>query len=294
MKKLLFIINPNSGKRGSKNGLINALNTFSAAGYQVEVYCTQRNGDCIKKCKEEGSNYDVVVVSGGDGTMNEATNGLMQCDKKPLIGYIPTGTMNDFAQNFNLEPSFTKTSKKIVSGRCDTFDVGNINGRYFNYVVGIGAFTSVAYTTDRELKENIGDAAYVLTGIGELGNLHPFKVKMTMDEEIYEGNAGMVLITNSYRVSGMAMVERKEGQLSDGLFDVIIVEWADNPIDQLASPIKLIHPEWKDDPIVRRYQAANIKIETEEYVEWTIDGEKGDKTKVANITNIPGALKILY
>ncbi|MDO4466257.1 MAG: diacylglycerol kinase family lipid kinase [Bacillota bacterium] len=294
MKKLLFIINPNSGKKDSKNRLIDALNEFSKAGYEVSVYCTQKSGDCLNKCREHGSEYDIVVVSGGDGTINEATNGLMICgEKKPLLGYIPAGTMNDFSWNFNLTKSFKKTSKKITSGRYSPFDVGIINGRYFNYVAGIGAFCNVSYGTNRELKENIGDAAYLLTALAEVPNLHPIQAKITMDNDVFDGNIAMMLIINGYRVSGIGMVEKNENIMNDGVFDIIVVEWKD-PIGLISSPILMMHPEWNDDSVVKRYQSSRIVVETTVFIEWTIDGEKGDKTHRAEIKNIPSALRILY
>ncbi|MBQ0065630.1 MAG: diacylglycerol kinase family lipid kinase [Firmicutes bacterium] len=295
MNKLLFIINPNSGKKDSKTKLLDAFVEFSNAGYTVEVFCTLKAGDCLNKCRDHGSEYDIVVVSGGDGTVNEATNGLMACvGKKPLLGYIPAGTMNDFSCNFGLTNSFKETSKKIMDGRTADFDVGSINGRYFNYVVGIGAFTNVSYDTDRELKSNIGDAAYILTALGEVVNLRPIQTKVTMDNDVFEGKISMLLIVNGYRVSGIDMVEKKEDLMNDGVFDIILVEWKENPIEFIASPILVMHPEWTNVSTVKRYKSSTIKVETEEFTEWTIDGEKGDKTKVAEIKNIPSALKILY
>ena len=295
MKKLLFVINPNSGKKGTKAGLIDALNIFSAAQYQVEEYCTQKENDCYEYLLKKGAKYNIVVVSGGDGTLNECTNALMYIDEKsrPLIGYIPTGTMNDFSKNYDLTPSFEDTAKKIVAGRTDEFDVGRLNNHYFNYVAGFGAMTNVSYETERELKENIGDIAYILTGIGELGNLHPIHVKMKIDGEDYENDLMMGLIVNGYKVSGMDMVKNEEGIMKDGLFDVILVEWSDNILDWIHYPLGLFNPT-NDEKFVIRKKAKSITVETENPINWTLDGEKGESTTHADIINIDTPLKILY
>lgn len=295
MKKLLFIINPNSGKRSSKAGLIDALNIFSKNGYKTEVYCTQKQNDCFEKICKVGKKYDVVVVSGGDGTLNETTNALMYLDEtsRPLIGYIPTGTMNDFSKNFDLTSNFEESAKKIVNGRTDAFDVGRLNRRYFNYVAGFGAFTRVSYETERDLKEHIGDIAYIISGINEIGNLHPTHVKMTIDGQDYEKDLLLGLIVNGYKVSGMDMVQKEEGIMKDGYFDVILVEWFDNILDLIRYPIGLFNPQTKQ-PGVQRFRAKNIHIETQEEIEWTLDGERGDATTVADIRNIPTPLRILY
>ena len=293
MKKLLFVINPNSGKKGTKNGLIDALNIFSAADYQVEVYCTQKPLDCYEMLLKRGSEFDIVVVSGGDGTLNETTNALMKLETKPMIGYIPTGTMNDFAKNFDLTTSFKKTAKKIVSQRSSTFDVGKINDKYFNYVAGFGAFTNVSYETERELKENLGDAAYILSALGEIPNIHPIHVKMTIDGAPYENDVIMGLIANGRTVSGIDMIAPNENLMRDGLFDLVLVEWTPNLIEWIHYPLGIFNPT-NNEKFVTRIQASHITIETEETIEWTLDGEKGDQTNYAVIDNIHTPLEILY
>lgn len=295
MKKLLFIINPNSGKRSSKANLIDALNIFSKNGYQVEVYCTQAQNDCFEKICKQGSKYDIVVVSGGDGTLNETTNAMMYLDEKsrPVIGYIPTGTMNDFSKNFDLSSDFEESALKIVNGRTDEFDIGRINQRYFNYVAGFGAFTRVSYETERDLKENIGDMAYLISGISELGNLHPIHVRMDIDGVKYENDLILGLIVNGCKVSGMDMVQKEEGLMKDGFFDLILVEWSDNVLDWIRYPIGLFNPQIND-RFVHRVRAKSVHIETDYAIDWTIDGEKGDSTTVADVINIPTPLKILY
>ncbi len=295
MKKLLFIINPNSGKKGSKADLIEALNIFSKNGYKVEVYCTQAQNDCFEKICKVGQKYDVVVVSGGDGTLNETTNGLMYLDEqsRPLIGYIPTGTMNDFSKNFDLSSDFKESALKIIGGRTDVFDIGRINRRYFNYVAGFGAFTRVSYETERDLKENIGDIAYLISGLGELGNLHPTHVKMEADGQTIEKDLLLGLIVNGYKVSGMDMVQKEEGIMKDGYFDVILVEWSDNILDWIRYPIGLLNPQIQEKS-VQRIRAKRIHIETDSPIEWTIDGERGEATTVADVINVERPLKILY
>ena len=292
MKNLLFVINPNSGKRGSKSELISALELFSKE-YRVEVYCTQKEMDCFHYIEQYGSQFDVIVVSGGDGTLNEATNAMIQLENKPLLGYIPTGTMNDFSKNFMLTPSFKDTAYKIINGRTDEFDMGKINNRYFNYVAGFGAFTNVSYETERETKESIGDIAYILRALGELPNLHPYHVKMIIDGEEYEKDVMMGLIINGYRVSGFDVVEKDEGIMKDGVFDMILVEWTDNILEWIHYPIGLLNPSITD-RFVKRIQASHITIESDDELSWTLDGEKGETGHSFVVDNINKPLKILY
>lgn len=94
-------------------------------------------------------NYDIVVISGGDGTLNEATNALIQLEKKPLLGYLPSGTMNDFGANFNLSTNLEEAAKTVCEGKVDVFDLGKINHQYFNYVAGFGMICEVSLKRTR-------------------------------------------------------------------------------------------------------------------------------------------------
>lgn len=292
MKKLFFIINPNSGKKRSKNDLLDALVLFSA-NYQVEVYCTTKSMDCYEMILKRGNEFDVIVISGGDGTLNEAINALIQMNKQIELGYIPTGTMNDFSKNFQLTPSFQETALKIINGRKDVFDVGRCNERYFAYVAAFGAFTNVSYETERNLKQNLGDIAYIIKAMEELPNLHPISIKMKYDGQVYEKQVLMGLIVNGYRVSGMDVIKREENLMKDGHFDLIFVEWTDNVLEWIHYPIGLLNPGLTD-KFVKRMKASHIEIEFDETVSWTLDGEKGQEGKSFVIDNIHNALSIFY
>ena len=138
-KKVLLLINPNSGKKNSKGQLLDVLNEFASHNYQMEVYVSQKQMDICHYIEEHGEDFDVVAVFGGDGTLNEATNGLMKLEHKPIISYFPTGTMNDFGTNFGLTNDMLQCAKIACKENVESFDVGKMNSRYFNYVAGFGA-----------------------------------------------------------------------------------------------------------------------------------------------------------
>ena len=96
LKKLLLIINPTSGRGMIKDYLLSIVTQFSLAGYEVTVYPTKAKHDAVSKMKVARS-YDLVIASGGDGTLNEVITGLIEANGNTPIGYIPTGTTNDFA-----------------------------------------------------------------------------------------------------------------------------------------------------------------------------------------------------
>lgn len=290
-KKVLVLINPNSGKKNSKESVLDALNVFSANNYQMEIYLSQKPMDVTRYIEENGERFDVVAVFGGDGTLNEATNGLMKLKHKPVISYFPTGTMNDFGTNFGLTNDMKQCANIACAGHIESFDVGKMNSRYFNYVAGFGAFCNVSYETKQELKKQIGNLAYIIKAIHEIPNLHPYHVKMNLDGKILEKDLMFGLIINGNRVAGFEMVEQADNTFKDGLFDIILVEHTPNPLELYNYPLGVLHPELNM-KYVERYQAKSIIIESQEKLAWTLDGEEGEETLVARVENISQALQI--
>lgn len=290
-KKVLVLINPNSGKKNSKEYVLDALNVFSANYYQMEIYLSQKPMDVTRYIEENGERFDVVAVFGGDGTLNEATNGLMKLKHKPVISYFPTGTMNDFGTNFGLTNDMKQCANIACVGHIESFDVGKINSRYFNYVAGFGAFCNVSYETKQELKKQIGNLAYIIKAIHEIPNLHPYHVKMNLDGKVFEKDLMFGLIINGNRVAGFEMVEQADNTFKDGLFDIILVEHTPNPLELYNYPLGVLHPELNM-KYVERYQAKSIIIESQEKLAWTLDGEEGEETLVARVENISQALQI--
>lgn len=290
-KKVLVLINPNSGKKNSKESVLDALNVFSANNYQMEIYLSQKPMDVTRYIEENGERFDVVAVFGGDGTLNEATNGLMKLKHKPVISYFPTGTMNDFGTNFGLTNDMKQCANIACDGHIESFDVGKINSRYFNYVAGFGAFCNVSYETKQELKKQIGNLAYIIKAIHEIPNLHPYHVKMNLDGKVFEKDLMFGLIINGNRVAGFEMVEQADNTFKDGLFDIILVEHTPNPLELYNYPLGVLHPELNM-KYVERYQVKSIIIESQEKLAWTLDGEEGEETLVARVENISQALQI--
>jgi len=290
-KKVLVLINPNSGKKNSKESVLDALNVFSANNYQMEIYLSQKPMDVTRYIEENGERFDVVAVFGGDGTLNEATNGLMKLKHKPVISYFPTGTMNDFGTNFGLTNDMKQCANIACAGHIESFDVGKMNSRYFNYVAGFGAFCNVSYETKQELKKQIGNLAYIIKAIHEIPNLHPYHVKMNLDGKVFEKDLMFGLIINGNRVAGFEMVEQADNTFKDGLFDIILVEHTPNLLELYNYPLGVLHPELNM-KYVERYQAKSIIIESQEKLAWTLDGEEGEETLVARVENISQALQI--
>lgn len=288
MKKILMIINNHSGLKNSKHELLDAMEIFCKYGYTITTYLTQGVGDACDYIKKNKVKYDVICAFGGDGTLNEVTNALMTKKDKPMIGYFPSGTMNDFGSNFNLGTDFKKIAENICKDNYREFDVGDCNGKYFNYVAAFGALCDVPYKTSRKAKEQFGSLAYVLEGISKLDEIKPYSIKLTCNGKTSEMNIIFGLVFSGGRVSGQQIVPKSKSKVDDGEFNVLIVEYVEsligipNYLAILADHNKYIH----------RYKASEITLKFKDKVYWTLDGEEAKLSDKVTIKNINKALKI--
>ena len=123
-KKLLFVFNPKSGKGQIKNRLLDILDTFVKSGYEVVAHPTQAKDDARLMIEKHARNYDLVVCSGGDGTLDEAVSGMMESPVKVPIGYIPAGSTNDFAASLKIPKNMLRSADIAVNGKLFPCDVG--------------------------------------------------------------------------------------------------------------------------------------------------------------------------
>ena len=283
-----MIINNHSGLKNSKIDLLDAIEVFCKYGYDVKTYCTQGVNDAYNYLKKDKAKYEIVCVFGGDGTLNEVTNGLMTKKEKPMIGYFPSGTMNDFGSNLNLASDFKTIAENICKDNYKEFDVGDCNGKYFNYVAAFGALCDVPYTTDRKSKERFGNLAYIFEGMSKLNEIKPIKIKYTIKDKTKEMNVLFGLVFSGGRVAGQQIVPKTRSNINDGEFNIILVEYVEGLFD-IPDYFAILVDQNK---YVHKYKANEIIIEFDEKVNWDLDGEKAEFIKKVRIKNIHKALKI--
>lgn len=288
---MLFIYNPKAGKAQIKNHLVDILDIFVKAGYEVTVYPTQSHGDAIKKTMKKKDKYDIVVCSGGDGTLDEVFTGMMKCEKKVPIGYIPAGSTNDFAMSLNVPKNMVQAAQTVVDGETYAVDVGEFNDDVFAYIAAFGLFTEVSYSTDQQVKNMLGHVAYLLEGVKRLSTIKSYKMKVTLNDEVIEDDFIFGMITNSFSVGGFQGITGNEVQMDDGMFEVTLIKRPMNPLELNRVMAALVDRE-VDSECMYCYKAKEIRIESEEEVAWTLDGEFGGNHQEVTIKNLHKALEI--
>lgn len=294
MKKMMFVFNPLSGKAKIKNMLFDVVDKFVKAGWSVRVHPTQKANDAYEQIKTEGKKYDLIVSSGGDGTLRESISGLMTVsdEYRPCFGYIPAGTVNDFASGVHIPRSAMKAVDKIINGNPMTMDVGRFNGKYFTYVAAFGAFTEVSYETSQNVKNIFGKAAYFLNGVKSLTNIKSQKMKVTWDDGEEGGDFILGLVTNVDHVAGMTTKYNHDSEINDGIFEVVLVKKPKTLAHLSVIVTEMLSAKLSEEHFVH-FSAKNIKFNCETPVKWTLDGEYGGETEKAEIEVINNAITIV-
>ncbi len=290
-KDMLFMYNPKAGKAQIRNHLVDILDVFVKEGYEVTVYPTQARGDAIKKTRLKKDKYDIVVCSGGDGTLDEVFTGMMQCKKKVPIGYIPAGSTNDFAVSLNLSKNMVQAAEDIITGENFPVDVGMFNDDVFVYIAAFGLFTEVTYETDQQIKNVLGHMAYLLEGMKRLATIKTYKLKVTVGEEVIEDEFLFGMITNSHSVGGFQKITGNNVELNDGEFEVTLIKRPMNPIELNRVMAALVDRDI-DTECMYCFKASEVRIESEEEVAWTLDGEFGGSHKEVTVKNLHKSLEI--
>lgn len=296
MKRIYYLCNLQAGKATLSYKIGSIVDMMTKEGYEVTVHPTQASFDavlCTKAAAESGL-YDYVFCSGGDGTLNEVMCGMMNAEYKIPIGYIPSGSTNDFARSIGIPRGTLKAAAASLHGVPRSFDIGMVNDRSFNYIAAFGAFTDVTYETSQSVKNVFGSAAYLFNSLTKIPNIRSFPMRITCDGAVYEDNFAFGMITNTASVGGFLNI--KDFCFDDGLFEVALLKRPQNPIEiqKTLSFLKDIR-DVPDDAGSIYLRASDITIELLEdtNVPWTLDGEYMENASKIHIVNHKRAVSLL-
>lgn len=294
MKSVLFVYNPQAGKGTLRGKISDVLEVFRRKDMVVTVFPTVGAGDAYQLIKQHGAGFDRVICAGGDGTLHEAVHGLMEIpkEKRPGCGYIPTGTVNDFANGIKLPKRVISAAEVAAGDRCHAYDVGEMNGQYFSYVAAFGAFTSVSYETPQATKNLLGKTAYVLDGVTKLNTLRGIPVKVETEKESFEEECILGMVTNADSVGGLKIYRKTKIRLDDGVFDGVFVKKPRNPLE-LNLALGFLFTGNRNNQ-VRVIHGKKIHITVEKPTPFTLDGEAGGSHSEILISNHKQAIQFYH
>ena len=292
MKKMLFVMNPYAGTRRANRYLPDILALFNQAGYRVITHMTAGPGDGTAVVKELAPEMDVVVCCGGDGTLNEAINGILKSGADVPVGYIPAGSTNDFAASLHLPTNVMDAARAIVEGEPHQYDVGNFAGRYFTYVASFGAFTRTSYATPQNVKNALGHTAYLLGGIQELSQIRPVHIRLEHDSGVMEDDYIFGALSNSTSVGGILVLDPKQVDMQDGKFELILVR-APRDILEISECIRALQTQKYNCGMITFLSTTHARITAEPGTVWTLDGEKTECGEIVEASNLHHAIRLI-
>ena len=292
MKKLLFIMNPFAGQKKANKVLPEILMLFTEAGYEINISMTTGPGSATRLAAERGGNVDLVVCCGGDGTLNETISGLQMAGIQVPVGYIPSGTTNDFASSLNLSHNPIQAAKDIIEGEPVAYDIGKFGDRYFSYVASFGAFTKSSYAVPQTVKNALGHTAYILGGISELSQIRNEHIRMEIDGEVVEDDFLFGAICNSTSVGGILTLPSDRVDMRDGIFEVMLIRAARN-FNEITECIQAVQNQEYNCGMITFRPARKIKITVDPLMAWTLDGEKADGYQEIEVENLHHAIRIM-
>lgn len=274
MKRARIIYNPSSGREQFRKELPYVLEQLEKAGYETSAHATTGEGDATKAAKiAVERHFDLIVIAGGDGTINEVISGIAEADKKPTVGIIPAGTTNDFARALAIPRDIKKAVEIIVEHNEHALDIGKVNGQYFVNIAGGGDLTELTYDVPTKMKSAIGQLAYYIKGIEMLPSLRPVSVTIEYDDQVYSGEIMLFLVANTNSVGGFEKLA-PDALIDDGYFDLLILKKASLPEFLRIATAGLRGHHLEDDKIIYT-QAKRIKVTPKEKMLLNIDGEYG-------------------
>jgi YegS/Rv2252/BmrU family lipid kinase len=294
VKKILFVVNKKTGAGKNSSKVYEAVREFAAAGYAtticpIDIGLRMEAADFLRE-----EQYDKVICMGGDGTLSHTVTSVMELEDRPVIGYIPAGTTNDFSHNIGLGKDIKRAALTAVYGDRLSFDIGKFNDRYVTYVAVFGAFSDVSYGTNQYFKNVFGHAAYVIKGIAAAPKSLSDKshMKIETDDETIEGDFVFGAIGNTFTVGGFRLNEMKRENLHDGYFELILIP-APKSKSELPRIAASILRDKVDSPYVIFRRIKRARITAEQNTAWTIDGEEGGNITQADFEVAPEAVTVM-
>lgn len=293
MKKLLFIANPRAGRGRNAAAFFEAACTFSKAGYLIDIRKPEQYGD-ISRFAAEAEGYDLIVCSGGDGTLSSTLSGAMKipAEKRPPIGYMPGGSTNDFASSLGLPSAIPAAAENILHGTPTELDLGMWGDTEFVYVASFGAFTRASYAAPQDAKNALGGLAYILEGARDLDTLRPYRISVDTEEEHLEGDYLFGAISNSTTIAGRMKLSDEIVKMDDGEFELVLVRDIKS-LEDLHNVLQTLTRQEFDPRYVTVRHVKTVRFRTEEDIPWSLDGEYAPSRPEVVIRNLHNAYRLI-
>lgn len=294
MGTILLIVNPVAGKRRARTMLLDIVEVFGNAGYDVTVRLTQRRGHACEFARSaRREQFDRIVCVGGDGTLNEVISGLLESREDIPLGYVPLGSTNDFANSIGLPKDVTEAAKAALEGDPYQLDVGDFGGkRKFSYIASFGVFTAASYSAPQSTKNTLGHFAYILEGLKDILNIKSYRMKVEADGKTYEDDYIFGAVANSTSIGGIVKLDKSLVDMSDGLFEIFLMKKIRNPAELNQVVFSILNSNF-DNKMFDFFHASEVRFTADQCMSWSLDGEEATADPEITLTNLHHAVNLI-
>ena len=294
-KKALILVNPRSGRIVTRRLAFSFGSDFRDTEYEPFIRLTTGPHDATDVAARLSKDFDLVVCRGGDGTLNETVNGVLEAGVDVPIGDIPAGTTNDFAKSNGIPFDEDAAIRTILEGKPVPQDVGLFGeGRYFCYTASFGLFTKASYATDQHIKNRYGYAAYLMGGAKELLHIETIPLRLDADGEVIEGEYVFGSVTNAYAVGGGVLKFPPDRvRLDDGLMELVLIKKPKNPMDLVRLYTDVQNGVFDEEYVTVRHGKIFLFDFMGASVPWSLDGEFGGETEEVAVQCIRHGIHIM-
>ena len=290
------MVNSAAGTGTARGKLYEIVESLALQRCRVMVYpvIPEKGLDSEEILRRHGEENDIIICCGGDGTLNHVIGSMMKLGIHMPLGYVPSGSTNDFAKSIGIPANVEDNCRAITTGNIFAYDIGKFNSSYFNYIAAFGAFTKVSYSTKQTMKNALGYAAYILESIHSLPESMTSRCHMRIEHDgvTEEGYYLYGAISNSTSVGGISSPMIRKASLDDGRFEVMLISAPDN-LMEIGEIITSLASGSTENRYVKLFTASKLHIQCMNDISWTLDGEYGGDPKSVEIEVCPRAIRLL-
>jgi diacylglycerol kinase (ATP) len=278
--RALIVFNPAAGQSNLRAALESAAGIWRQAGWQVEICPTEYAGHATVLAQQAAQNgVAIVAAAGGDGTVNEVVNGIV--NTQAALAVLPIGTVNIWAREMGLTMEVRQAAQAFLTAQREQVDLGRVDlgragERYFLLMAGVGFDAAVTAEVRSADKRSLGAIAYVKQAVIMAWRFKGIRTHLRIDGKRIRGRVLMLVIGNSQLYGGVVKITA-HAVLDDGLLDVCVIKGR----RMLAVPFRLLsifvrqyrlQHVWQD-PQVEHYKARRVQITGKKKIPVQVDGD---------------------
>ncbi|MDO7906274.1 YegS/Rv2252/BmrU family lipid kinase [Paenibacillus sp. JX-17] len=274
MRQAMMISNPSSGREEAQRYVDQVRDVLASQGYEVILNETAGEGDATDFCRSACRDAcDLVVSIGGDGTLHETINGMIDQDHRPRLGVVPLGTVNDFARALHIPLDPEQAIATLNSSRVHPVDLGRINEGLFANVAAAGSLAESLSAVSSEEKSKLGSLAYIKEGIKKLIHTPAYPLVIEHDGQVWEGEAPLFLAALTNSVGGFEKLV-PGAEVDDGWIHCFVIKNI-GVLNSLTLGTSLLFGSLMNHKDVVYFTARQVKVSSTESVSTNVDGEEG-------------------